>query len=879
VAEASVAVKKDLKTMEKKMASRTRWLCLAALIPALAAAQFDFGGGATSDKPWESFHLNTRARVKLDFHSGASWDGIITWFENISGVTIVKDPSLTGTTSMTSARAVPLSDAFQIFSTTLSLKGYSLNKQGNLLVIKQNPTNRGGPQGLTTGTGTGNPFSGGTDNPFAGGGGNNQNELKFYKIVYANASALARTLNDVYTSTTNNNFMQQGGRFGGGPGGGGPGGFQNGGFNASMFSRQVQVRASSDDFSNSVIVNAPAQEQIQVKSLIDQLDKPSDLPLHTKVYHLTYEPASDAASIVQNVLTTNVPRGRAGATSSQTQGPQAFFNAIRGTTAGAGQVVADQRTNSIVVTAADDDLVIVDKVVQDLDKPVINQSTTFVFPLANARAESIATLLQYAFGTKSGTQSPSLSQLSQVNGQISTLAGTSTNRVSTSPNSQTSNRSGLTGQVMPDPSTAQYAMAYPTPEQQQAMVAQGQSYLPLQLADPNAQSGELLTSIGVTQGFPGGGGNAFRAQGSSSSSSQSSYTYSRNSTGQIVPTIDPTGTVTVIPDLNTNSILVVTTPETAQIIKDVIARLDKIPQQVEIQTEIVEATLDASSKLGVEWKFAQSLAKIGKDPTAVGTGGTSLGVASGNAATGAIPGFTYTIASKNLSFYLSALQTDSKFKVLSTPRILTTNNVQAQINVSQSIPYVTSVQTDSAGNPTYSYSFLNVGIILTVQPRITSGGMVTLDVDQTANELQGYQTIGNTEAPIVNQREAQSTVSVRDGETIILGGIISQQVTATVNKVPLLGDIPILGNLFKSTTRDKTRTELLVFMTPHVISNPDDAAKVTNDTIKDMEPEDQKDINRLRNKGNGGTTGGGTGTGTGGTGTGGSGTGNKDSNG
>src|SRR5579862_835140 len=425
--------------MEKNMGSKMRWLCLAALLPAMASAQFttgatqfDFGGGATSDKPWETFKLNPKTRVKLDFHSATSWDAIISFFENQTGVTIVKDPTLTGTTSLTSARPVPLSDAFSILKATLSLKGFNLEKQGNFLVIKSNGGNnqaaRGGANGPQIDLGQGNPFGGNQDN----------SELKVYKIEYANASALARVLNDIYTPNTNTNqFMQGGGRFFGGPGGGGPGGGNRGAFqfNPGMFGRQQpNVRASSDDFSNSVIVNAPPQDQIQVKSIITSLDQPSDLPLHTKVYHLVYASAQDTSTIVQNVLTTNVPRGRSGATTSQQSGPGAFFNAIRGTTAGAGQVVPDLRTNSIVVTAADDDIAIVDQVVANLDKPVQNQSNTFVFPLSNARAESVAAVLQGAFGNRQGVSTPNSTTLNNANGAIGTYSGNGTtqNRVNNS---------------------------------------------------------------------------------------------------------------------------------------------------------------------------------------------------------------------------------------------------------------------------------------------------------------------------------------------------------------------------------------------------------------------------------------------------------------
>jgi general secretion pathway protein D len=831
---------------------------MAALLPAMASAQFDFGGGATTDKPWETFHLNSKTRVKLDFHSGATWDGIINFFENQSGVTIVKDPALTGTTSLTSARAVPLSDAFQILSTTLSLKGFSLSKQGNLLVIKQNKQNTAPTQfdpSVLQGLG----------------GGQSDTELKVYHIEYANASQVAKVLDDVYAPAATGGFNFQQGGFGGGNrgfGGGNPGGFN---LSALAGRNQPQVKASSDDFSNDVIVNAPASEQVQIATLIKQLDIQNDLPQHTKVYHLQYAAASDTANVVQNVLTSNVPRGRGGATTSQTQGPAAFFNAIRGQTAGSGQVVADTRTNSLVVTATDDDLKIVDQVVTDLDHPVTLQSTTFVFPLQNARAETVANLLQSAFGNKQGVTAPNASQTAQFNTTIG-AASTGTQRsVTNSPNSSTRTGTGLQG-MLPDDQTEQYAMQptnaedaalrklglnynpFPSQEQQAAMRSAGQQYLPIQLEDPAADSGELMTNIGVSAGAGQGFGGIFRQQSNQQNTSgQITTNVSRNAQGQIVPTIDPTGGVTIIPDYNTNSVIVVTNPDNADIVRKMLVQLDQIPRQVMIQTIIVEASLDKSSKLGVEWTFGHSLAAL-LGSGASGTAATNFGVQSGTTATGSLPGFTYTISSKNLNAFLDAINTDTKFQVLSTPRIMTTNNVQAQINVSQSIPYITSVQSDSAGNPTYSYSFLNVGVILTIQPRILSNGYVTLDVDQSANELQGYQNIGNTQAPVVNQREAQSTVSVMDGETVILGGIISKQVTSTVNKIPLLGDIPLLGNLFKSTSKDTTKTELLVFMTPHVINDPTDAKKLTGDTIKEMEPDDQKALKDFKKNGNNGPT-------------------------
>ncbi|RYG68542.1 type II secretion system protein GspD, partial [bacterium] len=181
----------------------------------------------------------------------------------------------------------------------------------------------------------------------------------------------------------------------------------------------------------------------------------------------------------------------------------------------------------------------------------------------------------------------------------------------------------------------------------------------------------------------------------------------------------------------------------------------------------------------------------------------------------------------DLSVFINALRTDSRFNVLSTPRIFTTNNQQAQINISQSIPYVLSTRQDTLGGIQYNYDFLDVGIVLTVTPRITANGYVTMDVNQTANELQSFTSFN---APIVNQREANTTVSVLDGETVVLGGIIRNAVTATTNKVPILGDLPLLGNIFRSTTKQNSKTELLVLLRPRIVRDDAEARALRRDS-------------------------------------------------
>lgn len=790
------------------------------MLPVGVAAQknpFETGNGIGSGQPWEDLNKNTKTRIKLDYHN-SNIDAILSKFQEVSGITIVKDPTLTGGLTITSAKSVSVNEAFQILSATLKLKNYEIVKDGTLLIIRQKPKDGGGGGGFDwmRNFGNGNPGGdNGGDNPW---GGNSVPQLKVYVIKYANASQIARVVNDVFAATPGQPFPNFGGGGGrGGFGGGRFGGGNNGGGGGNNFMNFMQrfgqqqnqpvVKASSDDFSNSVIVNAPRDSQVQVAELIGNLDKQTDDPVTSRVFTLEYASSDDLVSVIQNLLSANVPRGRGGATTQQTQGPGAFLNAIRGQTAGAGSVTSDPRTNSLIVSGTKDNLDLVAKVVQQLDTKVQLQTTTFVFPLANAQATDVANLLNQAFGQRQG-----------VNGARTTTQNTQ-NRT-TNNNSQNRNNNGNNRFGGLNNNLAQQV---------------ADNSLPIDI-DPNSQDGELMTSVAIAQGFGGFGQNQQRR---TNGTSNSGPTTGRDASGRMVNTADLTNQVTTIADPNTNSIIVVTSPENAEVIRKILDQLDKIPEQVMIETIITEASLTAQDKLGVEWKFAQN--KSFGNSSIKQNGNTNFGLQGTSTTTDtAVSGFDYTITGGNLGVFINALQSDSKFQILSTPRIFTSNNVQAEINISQSVPYITSSRQDINGNFTYTYAFEPVGIVLTVTPHITKDGYVTMDVDQSANDLQGYTTFN---APIVNQRTATTTVSVKDGDTVVIGGIIRNTVTSTVNKVPLLGDIPLLGNLFKSRSKEKDKTELLVFLTPRIVRDPAEAKKLKEETQKEMSPETQKGLN------------------------------------
>lgn len=795
--------------MNTRLTRQLGIICALASMTSVAHAQFGdfgFGGdqGQTITTPaWQSFHLNPKTRVILDFRE-ASPDAVLHYMSRVSGIAIVKDPNFKTPITLESPGSQSLDDAFSMLDAVLGLDGYEIDKQGNFLMVQAKPQRFGRGGG-----------------GFPGGGGSSRNslELKVYRLQYASASSIAKVISDVFAPTPQaanaaNGFAGAFGVQGQGAqvpgGGGGFGGRRRGGFGAGgdttggFGSRDnvPTVKASSDDYSNSLIVNAAPRQQDEIANIIAQIDKPTDQPEHARVYKLTYAVASDLASVVQSVLQASTPLGR-GNTSSTSQprpnfggggGPGGFFRAMLSSASSnnsAGTVTADTRTNSLVVTSTDLNLDAIDKVVKQLDQPTQFADTTFVYPLKNARADVVANLLNEAFGNRE-TNGPTGGSLTNTNA------------------SQTQINTTITGNT---------ALTSSTP-------------------------GSSGSASGNRSPF---GSNQTVTSSSSSQSIQGLIT-SLNDEGQVVNARNLAGQVLLVPNIDTNSIIVVAPPNLQPIVKRVLDSMDEIPAQVMIEAVIMEVDLTNQDQFGVEWsESGMKLLGLHHTDTALGQsfglstgtgiGATSTNTTAGSPGQGLQNGLTLALTAGKVSAFINAVAQDNKTNILSTPRIVTSNNATAQINISESVPYESSeTQEEGVGN-IISYSFLNVGVILTVTPRITDDGYVMMDVSQTANTLIGFL---NTQ-PEVDQRESQATVSIKDGETVLLGGLIQNSLDSTVNKVPVLGDLPLIGSLFRSTNKTKGKTELLVFLTPHVIRNPEDARSVreiaTEEVDKDMRKE------------------------------------------
>ncbi len=300
-------------------------------------------------------------------------------------------------------------------------------------------------------------------------------------------------------------------------------------------------------------------------------------------------------------------------------------------------------------------------------------------------------------------------------------------------------------------------------------------------------------------------------------------------------------------DSKTNTLIVTDSLEGQLSSENLISQMDQRPRQVLIETKIVEINASSGLNYGVQWDYQGSqVGRIGgqqgttlvgttANPAAAGSssltpltlnGNTVVGAGASGRGTGValaadrvFGALTLGRITNNfiLNATLTAAASEGKAKILSEPKIATLNNQAANINVTTQIPYVTS-NVASTGVQTQTVNYVTTGIQLTVTPSINADGRITLMVNPNISQ-PSVTAAGSTQtgAPAVDSRNATTTVLVRDGETIVIGGLITDNLQDTVSKVPLLGDIPILGWLFKKKTKTRVRAELLIFVTTRIL--------------------------------------------------------------
>jgi general secretion pathway protein D len=273
---------------------------------------------------------------------------------------------------------------------------------------------------------------------------------------------------------------------------------------------------------------------------------------------------------------------------------------------------------------------------------------------------------------------------------------------------------------------------------------------------------------------------------------------------------------------------------------------------VYVEAAIIEMSLQKQRELGFEFLYAPQQIQSGPGAPITPLGGTNFGnignvVVGGPAAFGSMNGLaigaikgTFRYNGQdflNIGALLRALQTDGDVNVLSTPNILTTDNQKAEIMVGQNVPFTvgqTQNATTGVSSVFQQIERKDVGIKLAITPQISSDDNVRLEINQEISDVVAASAL-NSAGLITNKRSATTTVVVKDRETMVIGGLIRDNVTSSESKVPFLGDIPILGWLFKYKTTRVEKTNLMIFITPYIIKNEHDAEEITRRKSEVME--------------------------------------------
>ncbi|MBD8097096.1 type II secretion system secretin GspD [Pseudomonas fluorescens] len=288
---------------------------------------------------------------------------------------------------------------------------------------------------------------------------------------------------------------------------------------------------------------------------------------------------------------------------------------------------------------------------------------------------------------------------------------------------------------------------------------------------------------------------------------------------------------------SSNQLLVRTRPVQWKEIESAIKRLDNPPLQVQIETRILEVKLTGELDLGVQWYLGR-LAGNSTSTTVANAAGSQGALGGGGAGLGAADSLFYSFVSSNLQVALHALETNGRTQVLSAPSLVVMNNQPAQIQVGDNIPISqTTVNTGTSDTTLSSVEYVQTGVILDVVPRINPGGLVYMDIQQQVSDAQDQASSNNDTPnnPRISTRSVSTQVAVQSGQTVLLGGLIKQDNADSVSAVPYLGKIPGLRWLFGNTSKSKDRTELIVLITPRVITSSSQARQVTDDYRQQMQ--------------------------------------------
>lgn len=871
----------------------------------------DGAGGQGSNFP----NVRPGTMTSLSF-TGADISTVLKFYSNLLKETVVADPSVTGPVTIYVPTPVSVDEAFRILQQVLLVRGFTAVQKDNVLTIAPlnivvnntplfNPTldptkldprdevmtqiiplenvdaatmakdlqpliNKGASLVASSGsnalivTDLASNVKKIIDMVQALDKTSSREEMAIYQLHHAEATVLADLINSIYSKVPPRSAA-------GNRGPGFPGIFiQPQQQQQGQQNTPPNVFAVGDANTNSLIVVASRDVQEQIThDIINRMDDDDTKTLDTQFRTIHYTDAVSLASEINTVLSNM--HGNASSTNNNGQrgfgGGFPFFGGGGGgqTSSGSDQVTpstdpyaklsADAHTNSVIITASAEKMAKINEWIDQLDRQIKTESTTFVIPLAEAQAADVANALTNALSnTSSSIYNPMYQGAIGGNGSRGGSGGGVQGHTPIQRRPSTTTVQGGGGRAVggirpPGPPNApdggylgdgsgQYGdsgSAIPNgipgimtldgrfvPTETRAIGDPGSSIDPSASTDSSGSHDITRQIFGGQGGRPGGGFGQTGGVNANRTSTGVPLT-GPGTGGQFSNLLQLQNNVTVVPSPNGDALIVTTTPNNYEAIKGIVEALDVVPRQVMLEVIVAEVSLDDDQKLGMN--FTSSFAGLFKGTN--GTTNTLLPAPTFSTSTTPDPTVTggqYTIAGKNYSSLISALGTDDKVKVLATPRVFTANNQPALIDIATQVPYITG-QTVVPGTVTTAISntvdYASIGFTLYVTPRITRDGQVTVDVVEDASDLVTYLTLGTgtnaVTAPEFNDRYADSTITVKDNDTAVLGGIIRSRDTLNILKIPILSDLPLIGQFFRSREKERQKVELMIFVTPHII--------------------------------------------------------------
>ena len=574
------------------------------------------------------------------------------------------------------------------------------------------------------------------------------------------------------------------------------------------------VRVSPDQRLNALIVSGTARDIEAIKALVTRLDgQPVTAVTEIKRIELKKTDSVEAVRLIQSVLAGRALAGGGALGQRQAlllkflrdakgengEAPVAGPNTqaeISGTVQEQVTVTAEPRTNSIYVVAPAQVMVLIESIVSDLDGASAGAREIEVFELVNADARQMATVLKELFSLK------------QNNNTLTLVPGRVDQR---DPNEPPVEGGLVDGTFFPTVDERQQLAITIDVRTNSLIVSATREYLAqVKQVVERLDAKEISEREQITVKLR-------NAKALDVAKTLKEYFLEESNRVRQLLGPDRVGSlatqfereVTITGDDKSGSLIVSVSPKYREIVSNIIKELDATPPQVLIQVLLAEVSLDQSNQFGIEGRFGP----LGGEALR----GTYLGA--GNPINNALGVPNFSVSTNDFQLLVRALESQGRLEILSRPQITVRNNETGKFQVGENIGLPDSIQQFSNGNNQTAIRRQDVGIILDVTPQVNDDGYIRMDIKPQISALTARTTqINETlESPVITKREVQTIVTVKDGETVVIGGLIQDTEELRKTRVPGLSDIPLVGEIFKSNKYSKTKTELLILVTPRVV--------------------------------------------------------------